>query len=127
MTLPSDLLYPRQLLAGYSPNVSVPWILSCPTDKVAISRESAKDNAILLPLLANLFAKACMWSTYKHYNSAKYLISVTPHGSINFFSKGWGGRTSDKFVNEHSGYLKNLLPCDIILADHGLMLQIALP
>ena len=68
---------------------------------------------------SNLLAKACTWSTYKHYNTAKYLISVTPQGSISFISKGWGGRTSDKYITEHSGYLNNLLPGDIILADRG--------
>ena len=36
-----------------------------------------------------------------------------------FISKGWGGRTSDKYITEHSGYLNNLLPGDIILADRG--------
>ena len=45
---------------------------------------------------ANLFAKSCTWSTYKHYNTAKYPISVTPQGSTSFISKGWDGRTSDK-------------------------------
>ena len=68
---------------------------------------------------SNLLAKACTWSSYKHYNTAKYLISVTPHGAISFISKGWGGRTSDKYITEHSGYLNNLLPGDIILADRG--------
>ena len=68
---------------------------------------------------SNLLAKACTWSTYKHYNTAKYLISVTPQGSISLISKGWGGRTSDKYITEHSGYLSNLLPGDIILADRG--------
>ena len=68
---------------------------------------------------SNLLAKACTCSTYKHYNTAKYLISVTSQGSISFISKGWGGRTSDKYITEHSGYLNNLLPGDIILADRG--------
>ena len=67
----------------------------------------------------NLFAKCCTWSTCKHYNTAKYLISVTPQGSVSFISKGWGGRTSDKYMSEHSGYLNNLLPGDIVLANHG--------
>jgi len=39
-----------------------------------------------------------MWSQHKHYNTAKYLISITPQGVINFISRGWGGRTSDQFI-----------------------------
>ena len=68
---------------------------------------------------SNLLAKSCTWSSYKHYNTAKYLISVTPQGSVSVISKGWGGKTSDKYITEHSGYLNNLLPGDVVLADHG--------
>ena len=38
---------------------------------------------------------------------------------ITFISNGWGGRVSDKYIVEHSGYLRNLLPGDVILADQG--------
>ena len=41
---------------------------------------------------SDLFAKSCTWSQYKHYNTAKYLISITPLGVISFISNGWGGR-----------------------------------
>ena len=68
---------------------------------------------------SNLLAKACTWSQYKHYNTAKYLISITPQGTISFISNGWGGRVSDKYIVENSGYLKYVLPGDVILADRG--------
>ena len=68
---------------------------------------------------SDLLAKACTWSQYKHYNTAKYLISITPQGVINFISNGWGGRASDKYIVENSGYLRHLLPGDVILADRG--------
>ena len=68
---------------------------------------------------SGLLAKSCTWSQYKHYNTAKYLISITPQGIISFISNGWGGRASDKHVVEHSAYLNNLLPGDVVLADRG--------
>ena len=68
---------------------------------------------------SNLLAKACTWSQYKHYNTAKYLISITPQGTVSFISNGWGGRVSDKHIVENSGYLSHILPGDVILADRG--------
>ena len=68
---------------------------------------------------SNLLAKSCTWSQYKHYNTAKYLISITPQGVISFISNGWGGRASDKYIVENSGYLKYINPGDFVLADRG--------
>ena len=68
---------------------------------------------------SNLLAKACTWSQYKHYNTAKYLISITPQGTVSFISNGWGGRVSDKHIVENSGYLRHIIPGDVILADRG--------
>ena len=45
------------------------------------------------------------------------MISITPQGIISFISKGLGGRATDKYSVENSGYLKNLHPGDVILAD----------
>ena len=74
---------------------------------------------LFIEKLSNLLAKACTWSQYKHYNTAKYLICISPQGVITFISKGWGGRTSDKHITEHSGFLTHLQHGDVILADRG--------
>ncbi|XP_038138972.1 uncharacterized protein LOC119782193 [Cyprinodon tularosa] len=68
---------------------------------------------------SNLKARAQSFSRYKGRHTMKYLIGITPHGSISFISKGWGGRTSDKHITENCGLLSNLLPGDIVLADRG--------
>ena len=34
-------------------------------------------------------------------------------------SKGWGGRTSDKYITENCSYLEKLSPGDVVLADRG--------
>uniref|UniRef100_A0A6P7HFU4 Uncharacterized protein LOC114348180 n=1 Tax=Diabrotica virgifera virgifera TaxID=50390 RepID=A0A6P7HFU4_DIAVI len=40
------------------------------------------------------------WSNYKHHNTVKFLIGITPQGCISYISKAWGGRASDKQIVE---------------------------
>ena len=68
---------------------------------------------------SDLKARACTWSNYKHENTVKFLIGIVPQGVIAFISESWGGRVSDKYLTEHCGILRKLLPEDIILEDHG--------
>ena len=71
----------------------------------------------------NLLARAQTFSSYKHHNTIKFLIGIAPQGAITFISKAWGGRTSDKWITEQCGILKNLLPGDVILADRGFNIE----
>ena len=68
---------------------------------------------------SSLIARAMTWSNYKHHHTVKYLIGVTPQGSVSFISFGWGGRVSNKYLTENCKLLNNLLPGDIVLADRG--------
>ena len=68
---------------------------------------------------SNLLARAQTWSSYKHHNTIKVLIGITPQGTISYVSQSWGGRTSDKYLTVKSGILNKLLPGDLVLADHG--------
>ena len=58
-------------------------------------------------------------TTNTMHNTVKFLIGISPQGSITFISKGWGGRVSDCYLTENSGILDKLLPGDVILADRG--------
>ena len=68
---------------------------------------------------SNLLAREKTWSSYKHHNTVKVLIGITPQGTISYVSQAWGGRTSDKFLTLNCGILNKLLPGDLVLADRG--------
>lgn len=63
--------------------------------------------------------RAATWSDYKHHNTAKLLVSITPHGFFNFLSKAWGGRTSDVHLTRESSFYDIIEPGDEVMADRG--------
>ena len=46
----------------------------------------------------NLKARAQVYSNYKKHSTAKYLISCSPLGAINFLSNGWGDHATDTYI-----------------------------
>ena len=96
------------------------------TMPVVFQRNFGKKVAVIIDCFeifterpSSLIARAMTWSNYKNHNTVKFLIGVTPQGVISFISKAWGGRVSDKYLTENSGFLRKLLPGDIVLADRG--------
>ncbi|CAC5413443.1 unnamed protein product [Mytilus coruscus] len=71
----------------------------------------------------NLKTRSETFSNYKSHNTAKYSFGISPHGQIMFISKAFGGRASDKFVVEKSGFLNYLLPGDEVMADRGFTIE----
>lgn len=69
---------------------------------------------------SNLLARAQTHSSHEHRNTAKYLIGMTPQGTVSFISEGWGGMVSDKHLIESSDLLNRLVPGDVVLADRDL-------
>ena len=59
------------------------------------------------------------WSAYKHTNTLKGLIGITPSGYISFVSSLYCGSVSDKKLTSECGVLKLLQAGDSIMADRG--------
>ena len=72
---------------------------------------------------SNLKARSQLWSNYKHHNTVKFLIGISPQGVVSFITEGWGGCVSDVQLTEGCGLLRRLLPGDVVLADRGFTIQ----
>lgn len=60
-----------------------------------------------------------LYSNYKGCYTIKFLVAITPNGMVCFVFKCYGGRASDSYITNDSGFLLNIEPGDIILADKG--------
>ena len=67
------------------------------------------------------------WSEYKHHNTVKLLVGVTPNGTVNFLSRLWGGRASDRCITMSSGVIPKMDPGMVIMADKGFTIEDLLP
>ena len=59
---------------------------------------------------SDLLVRAQVWSNYKHHSTVKFLIGITPQGTISFVFDCVGGRMSGKEITEQSGLIDRLLP-----------------
>ena len=72
-------------------------------------------------------AKSWTYSHYKHRNTFKALVGVSPNGAVTFASKLYAGSTSDKEIVRHSCIMEKMSPGDMIMADKGFLIQDLLP
>jgi DDE superfamily endonuclease len=59
------------------------------------------------------------FSSYKHANTLKTLISITPDGMVCWVSKAFCGRISDVAICNESGYISSLTGGMHVMADRG--------
>ena len=60
-----------------------------------------------------------MYSNYKGRFTIKFVIVMTPDGYVCMISKGYGGKATDSFMTNDSGFLNLIASDDLILADKG--------
>lgn len=60
-----------------------------------------------------------LYSRYKSCFTIKVLVAVTPNGMVSFLSQSYGGRASDSYITNDSGFLNLLEKGDEVLADRG--------
>ena len=64
------------------------------------------------------------YSQYYGEHTVKFMVGCTPHGSISFVSKAYGGRASDKFIFSDSGIVGLLEPyADAVMVDKGFQIE----
>ena len=62
-------------------------------------------------------ARSKTFSNYKKHNTAKFLVGINPNGGISFLSQCYGGRPTNKYITQNSGFLDLIEHGDVILAD----------
>lgn len=62
-------------------------------------------------------------SDYKHHNTVKLLVGITPSGAFSFISKLWSGSMSDQRVTQESGLIDLLEEGDQVMADRGFTIR----
>ena len=76
-------------------------------------------SEVVIQRPTSLVARAQTYSSYKGHNTVKFFLAINPTGAIVFLSKCCGGRVSDKHLTTECGFLRKLLPGDMVLADRG--------
>ena len=74
-----------------------------------------------------MLAQSETCSDYKHHNTWKLLVGVTPNGQVTFLSDLWGGQVPDKQITRESGVLDLMESGDNVTVDRGFDIKHPVP
>lgn len=97
-----------------SNTMSAAFAAVCPETRVILDCTELR-----VEMASSFRAQSETFSSYKHYNTAKGLVGISPNGAVTFVSKLYGGRSSDKAIVRHCGILDLLEEGDGVMADRG--------
>ena len=81
----------------------------------------------LIEMPSSCRSQSVTFSNYKHHNTAKGLLGISPNGYPSFVSSLYVGRTSDKKLTNDCGILTLLEEGDQLMADRGFDIEGDLP
>ena len=82
---------------------------------------------VFIEMPSSFRSQSVTYSSYKHHNTAKALIGISPSGAVPFVSDFYAGRSSDKQITNDSGILDLLDEGDSVMADKGFEIADDLP
>ena len=63
------------------------------------------------------------WSEYKHRNTIRFLVGISPTGYITFLLDCYGGRATDRYIVKDSRFYDLLEREGIVMADRGFQIH----
>ena len=72
---------------------------------------------------SSLEVQALVWSEYKHHCTFKFLVVITPNGTVFWVLPCYGRRTTDIYIVQDSAFLDILKPYDTVMADCGFKIK----
>ena len=92
---------------------------SCFKESYPNTRVIIDCTEIFIERPSSVQSQSSTFSHYKHHNTAKGLIGITPAGTVSFVSDLYTGRTSDKIATRDSKSYNLLEAGDSLMADKG--------
>ena len=82
---------------------------------------------IFIEMPSSFRSQSVTYSSYKHHNTPKALIGISPSGAVSFVSDLYAGRSIDKQITNDCGILDLLEAGDSVMADKGFEIAGDLP